>query len=92
MKKVLSFSLFLLCGLIASQLLPGALGESFDSIKDYVLTPLLYICLSFIMINVGREFEVDKSHWRSYTADYFIAMATAALPWLLVAVYYIFVL
>ncbi len=92
MKKVLSFSLFLLCGLIASQLLPGALGESFDTVKDYALTPLLYICLSFIMINVGREFEVDKAHWRSYTADYFIAMATAALPWLLVAVYYIFVL
>ncbi|MFI3264193.1 MAG: cation:proton antiporter [Rikenellaceae bacterium] len=92
MKKVLSFSLFLLCGLIASQLLPGALGESFDSIKSYALTPMLYICLSFIMINVGREFEVDKSRWRSYTGDYFIAMATAALPWLLVALYYIFVL
>ncbi|MFR9524142.1 MAG: sodium:proton antiporter [Rikenellaceae bacterium] len=92
MKKVLSFSLFLLCGLIASQLLPGALGESFDAIKSYGLTPLLYICLAFIMINVGREFEVDKSHWRSYTQDYFIAMATAALPWILVAIYYIFVL
>ncbi len=92
MKKVLSFSLFLLCGLVASQLLPGALGESFDSIKDYALTPMLYICLAFIMINVGREFEVDKSHWRSYTKDYFVAMATAALPWLLVALYYIFVL
>ncbi len=92
MKKVLSFSLFLLCGLIASQLLPGALGESFDAIKSYGLTPLLYICLAFIMINVGREFEVDKNRWRSYTQDYFIAMATAALPWILVAVYYIFIL
>ena len=38
---------------------------------------LLYVCLSFIMINVGREFEVDKSRWKSYTQDYFIAMATA---------------
>ncbi|MFR9504094.1 MAG: cation:proton antiporter [Rikenellaceae bacterium] len=92
MKKVLSFSLFLLCGLIASQLLPGILGESFSAIKSYGLTPLLYICLAFIMINVGREFEIDKSHWRSYTQDYFIAMATAALPWLLVALYYIFIL
>ncbi len=92
MKKVISFSLFLLCGLIVSQILPGALGESFDTIKTYGITPLLYICLAFIMINVGREFEIDKSHWRSYTQDYFIAMATAALPWLLVALYYIFVL
>ncbi len=92
MKKVLSFSLFLLCGLIASQLLPGLLGESFDVIKSYSLTPLLYICLAFIMINVGREFEIDKAHWQSYTKDYFVAMATAALPWLLVAAYYLFVL
>ncbi|MFI3316261.1 MAG: cation:proton antiporter [Rikenellaceae bacterium] len=92
MKKVLSFSLFLLCGLIASQLLPGAIGESFNDIKVYGLTPLLYISLAFIMINVGREFEIDKSHWRSYTKDYFVAMATAALPWLLVALYYIFIL
>ena len=28
------------------------------------------------MINVGREFEIDKTRWRSYTEDYFIAMAT----------------
>ena len=92
MKKVISFSLFLLCGLVASQILPGALGQSFTSIKEYALTPMLYICLAFIMINVGREFEVDKSRWRSYSKDYFVAMATAALPWLLVALYYIFVL
>ena len=52
----------------------------------------LYVCLSFIMINVGREFEIDKTRWRSYAADYFIAMATAAVPWLLIALYYVFVL
>ena len=44
------------------------------------------------MINVGREFELDKSRWRSYAGDYFIAMATAAMPWLLIALYYVFVL
>ncbi len=48
----------------------------------------MFICLAFIMINVGREFELDKSRWKSYMADYFIAMATAAVPWLLVAFYY----
>ncbi len=92
MKKVLSFSLFLMLGLAASQTLPQILGEDYESLKSLFTTPLLYICLAFIMINVGREFEVDKSRWRSYTTDYFIAMATAALPWLLIALYYVFVL
>ena len=91
MRKVLSFSLFLMLGLVASQLLPGALGAAFPGFKATTDT-LLYVCLGFIMINVGREFEIDKSRWRSYTADYFIAMATAALPWLLIVLYYIFVL
>ena len=77
MRKVLSFSLFLMLGLVASQLLPGALGTAYPGFKATADT-LLYICLGFIMINVGREFEIDKSRWRSYTADYFIAMATAA--------------
>ena len=91
MRKVLSFSLLLMLGLVASQLLPGVLGEGYAAFKTGSDT-LLYICLAFIMINVGREFEIDKSRWKSYTADYFIAMATAALPWLLIALYYVFVL
>ncbi len=92
MKKVISFSLFLMLGLVASQTLPSALGGSYLDFKEYFANPLLYVCLSFIMINVGREFEIDKSQWRSYSADYFIAMATAALPWLLIALYFVFVL
>lgn len=52
----------------------------------------MFICLAFIMINVGREFELNKAKWKSYTEDYFIAMATAAVPWLLVAFYYIYIL
>ena len=90
MRKVLSFSLFLMAGL-ASQLLPGLLGDRYAAFKTGSDT-LLYVCLAFIMINVGREFEIDKSRWKSYAGDYFIAMATAALPWLLIAFYYIFVL
>lgn len=91
MRKVLSFSLFLMLGLALSQALPGALGAAYADLR--VSTGwLLNTCLAFIMINVGREFEIDKSRWRSYTADYFIAMATAALPWLLTALYYVFVL
>lgn len=91
MKKVLSFSAFLMIGLLVSQFLPTAAGDSYSTVK-LVSNTLLYVCLSFIMINVGREFEVDKTRWRSYAQDYFIAMATAAMPWMLVALYYIFVL
>ncbi len=91
MKKVLSFSAVLMLGLVASQILPSVFGDSYASFREVVNT-LLYISLSFIMINVGREFELDKSRWRSYAGDYFIAMATAAMPWLLIALYYVFVL
>lgn len=91
MRKVLSFSVFLIIGLLLSQFLPILAGEEYGAVKT-VANILLYICLGFIMINVGREFEVDKSRWKSYTEDYFIAMATAAMPWLLIALYYVFVL
>lgn len=91
MKKVVLFSVFLLCGLVLSQVLPGMLGDVYFSFER-VFKNLMFICLAFIMINVGREFELDKKKWKSYTADYFIAMATAAVPWLLVAFYYIYLL
>lgn len=91
MRKVLSFSAFLLIGLVVSQFLPVMAGEGYGTVKS-LANILLYICLSFIMINVGREFVVDKSRWKSYAEDYFIAMATAAMPWFLIALYYVFIL
>lgn len=91
MKKVFLFSLFLVLGLVFSQCLPVWLGESFLTAEKIAKT-LMFICLAFIMINVGREFELDKTKWKSYAADYFIAMATAAVPWIMVAFYYMFLL
>lgn len=91
MRKVLLFSVFLLVGLFVSQYLPTWSGNDYGTVKT-VANVLLYICLGFIMINVGREFEMDKSRWQMYAKDYFVAMATAAMPWLLIALYYIFVL
>ena len=64
MRKVLSFSAFLIIGLLLSQFLPSLAGEGYAAVKT-VSSILLYVCLSFIMINVGREFEVDKTRWRS---------------------------
>ena len=92
MRKVLSFSVFLVAGLVLSQSLPVLVGTEGIGAVRTVANILLYVCLSFIMINVGREFEVDKSRWKSYTQDYFIALATAAMPWFLIALYYVFVL
>ncbi len=86
MRKVLLFSVFLILGLVVSQVIPA------EGTLKTVSNTLLYICLGFIMINVGREFELDKTRWRSYAGDYFIAMATAALPWILIALYYVFIL
>ena len=57
MKKIFSFSLLLILGLVASQILPGMLGESYPAFRAGATT-FLYVCLSFIMINVGREFEI----------------------------------
>ena len=91
MKKVLLFSLFLLIGLFFSQVLPSLFSDTYETFV-FVFKNLMFICLAFIMINVGREFELNKAKWKSYTEDYFIAMATAAVPWLLVAFYYIYIL
>ena len=91
MKKVLSFSAMLMLGLLLSQLLPGALGANYETTR-HGIEILLGVCLAFIMINVGREFEVDKSNLKAYAKDYLVAMLAAAMPWLLIALYYIFVL
>ena len=91
MKKVFLFSLFLVLGLVLSQCLPVWLGEAFLTAEKVAKT-LMFVCLAFIMINVGREFELDKTKWRSYAADYFIAMANGAVPWIMVAFYYMFLL
>lgn len=91
MKKVISFSLMLMVGLVLSQMLPAQLGEYNNLFREGVGI-MLGICLAFIMINVGREFEIDKRNIRGYAKDYFVAMFAAAVPWLLIALYYIFVL
>lgn len=75
-----------------SQVLPQLIDAKVYGNLKFGLDNLMFICLAFIMINVGREFELDKSQWRGYVADYFIAMATAALPWIFVSVYFMFLL
>ncbi len=78
----------MIVGLILSQTVPHALDEMNFAVLKKTTNLLMFTALAYIMINVGREFEIDKSKLKEYKKDYFIAMATAALPWLFVAIYY----
>jgi Kef-type K+ transport system membrane component KefB len=91
MKKVALFSLLLVIGLVGSQVLPAWLGTAFPPVSE-VISILTLIALSFIMIHVGYEFEIEKDRLRSYGWDYLVAMTAAAFPWIFVAAYFIFVM
>jgi hypothetical protein len=54
MRKVLTFSLFLLVGLAVSQILPQVIGEAADTVKT-ASDMLLYICLDFRRVGPVRH-------------------------------------
>lgn len=91
MKKVLYFSLLLILGLVASQVLPSWLGSTYTAFYE-VVRVLTLVALGFIMIHVGYEFELDKSRLGSYGWDYVVAMTAAAFPWIFVALYFVYVM
>ncbi|WP_281647747.1 hypothetical protein [Parendozoicomonas sp. Alg238-R29] len=91
MKKVIVFSLLLLLGIVLSQALPYSFGASYTSFQTFIMY-LTMVALSYIMIDVGSEFDVDKKDLGSYGWDYVVAMTAATFPWLFVVVYFIFVL
>lgn len=85
MIRVLLFSVLLLAGMVVSQLanLPAMLPA---------LHWVTMACLGYIMIEVGLEFSADMKSISHYIADYWIAAAAAALPWLFCVIYFILVL
>ena len=89
MKKVALFSVLLIVGLSLSQFLPAMVGDAYGPVL-HVIRMLTMMALAFIMINVGREFEIDKSRLGMYGWDYVIAMTTAAFPWIFVTMYFVF--
>ncbi len=91
MKKVLLFSILLLLGLIGSQWLPAYIGPGYARVAD-VVRILTMAGLSFIMIRVGYEFDIDKTNLRQYGWDYFVAFTAASFPWVFVTLYFVFVL
>ena len=91
MNKIAIFSTLLVVGLVGSQFLPAVLGPNLDAGR-MVISCLTMIGLSFIMIHVGYEFELDKGRVRDYGWDYVVAMTTAGFPWIFAAAYFVFFL
>jgi Kef-type K+ transport system membrane component KefB len=81
MRRVFIYSILLVGGMGLSQL---SIVQSFTA----TIATLTMIFLAYIMIEVGMEFDIDKSRLSSYALDYCIAMAAAAVPWLCAAVYF----
>lgn len=84
MNKIVLYSSLLISGLIGSQFLDG-FGELWIKLATM-------FCLSFIMIHVGYEFEIDKSNPKQYLWDYVVAGTAAAFPWLLCAGYFVWII
>jgi len=86
LKKVLFFSILLIVGILASQ--------TFQSLQEPAprdaVRLLTMVCLAFIMIHVGYEFEIDRSNLRAYAVDYGVAATAAAFPWIFCTVWFVF--
>lgn len=90
MKKVYFLSALLLSGLTLSQTLPFVFND-YETFAHIVKIATM-VCLSFIMIHVGYEFEIQKGKLKEYGTDYLIAFTAATFPWIFVTLYYVFVL
>ncbi len=91
MRKVVLYSLLLIVGIVLSQSL-ALLGVGDPKPFRMVVQAVSMVCLAFIMIRVGYEFELDKNDPKKYLKDYGVAATAAAFPWLFCALYFVFVL
>ena len=84
MTRLAFYSLLLVLGILTSQV--------FDlQIFQPHLGAITMMCLSYIMIEVGLEFVLDKKNLFSYGWDYLIAMTAAAFPWIFCTIYFYFI-
>lgn len=79
--------MLLIAGLVISQFLSNAPAGVRTTIGL-----LTMFALSYIMIHVGYEFDIDKSQPRKYLVDYGVAFTAAAFPWIFCALYFVFVM
>ncbi len=90
MRKILLFSALLFAGLAGSQVLPGLLGDA-HGVAAETVGFLTMVGLSFIIVHVGYEFEIEKDRLKAYGWDYVVAMTAAGFPWIFAAGYFLFV-
>lgn len=90
MRKVLLFSLLLVAGMAGSQLF-AMLGPAEHAVREVVRIGTMLL-LSFIMVHVGYEFEIDRTRLGSYGVDYLVAATAAAFPWIFSSVYFLVML
>lgn len=88
MKRTLILIALLVAGLLFSQLVPVLLGTMPPSLV-FIRNFLTMSLLAFIMIEVGREFEIDLKNKKQYAVDYGVAATAAAFPWILVTFYFL---
>ena len=86
------FTINLLVGLTLSQLIGSWFEPEAYAAWRTMIKICTMFCLSYIMIHVGYEFDIDKTQLGAYGKDYLIAMTAAGFPWLFVAGWFIFVL
>lgn len=87
--KVVVFTTNMCLGLILSQVLGATLDHhTYEAYREYVGVATMW-CLSFIMMNVGYEFTIDKKALREYQIDGLVGMAAAGLPWIFTATWFI---
>src|SRR3989338_8990078 len=84
MKQVILYSGLLICGIVISQVIDLTGARSLLSVATF-------ICLAYIMIEVGLEFTIDKNKLKSYGWDYIVAATAAAFPWIFCAIYFMLV-
>lgn len=85
MIKIFLYSALLIAGMAVSQIFDLTLLQPY-------LGLITMGCLSYIMIEVGLEFVIDKNNLPSYLFDYLVAMTAAAFPWIFCALYFYFVI
>jgi len=91
-KQIAIFTVNLLIGLAWSSTMPlWAADDPLENWKLFVKICTMW-CLSYIMVHVGYEFDIDKTRLGSYLKDYLVAMTAASFPWAFVALWFIFAL
>ena len=90
--RLILFCSMLLFGLTIGQILAEVMSAELYSTWKHVVKVVTMFHLSYIMINVGFEFELDKSNLRAYGKDYLIAMTAASFPWIFCSLYFMFAL